>query len=84
MKGGKTKNESVRLEEIIYRAKILDLVIRKKVTRSQAAKELKLGSDRQIRRLLKKYCKGIYCLSSLINTKSGEPWKKIIKGNRSP
>lgn len=64
-------------EKILHRAKVLALVIKKKITQSQAAKELELESTRQIRRLLKKYCKGKYSLSSLIHTKSGESWNKI-------
>ena len=39
-------------EKILHRAKVLALVIKKKVTQSQAAKELKLRSNRQIRNLL--------------------------------
>lgn len=77
MKRNNGKDESIYPEEIIHRAKILGWVIKKKITQSQAAKELKLRSDRQIRKLLKKYRKGNYSLSSLIHTKSGEPWNKI-------
>lgn len=77
MKRKNHENEFVYPMEIIHRAKILDLVIKKKITQFQAAKELKLRSDRQIRKLLKKYCKGNCSLRSLIHTKSGEPWNKI-------
>ena len=45
-------------EKILHRAKVLALVIKKKVTQSQATRELELESTKQIRRLLKKYCKG--------------------------
>jgi len=77
MKRKNQKDGSVYAEKILHRAKVLSLVIKKKITQSQAAKELKLRSDRQIRKLLKKYRKGNYSLSSLIHTKSGEPWNKI-------
>jgi hypothetical protein len=77
MKRFNQKNKFVYPEEIIYRAKILDLVTKKKITQSQAAKELGLKSTRQIRRLLKKYYKGNCSLKSLVHTKSGEPWNKI-------
>ncbi|MEA1965454.1 MAG: helix-turn-helix domain-containing protein [Candidatus Aerophobetes bacterium] len=73
MKRVNQKNEFFYPEKIIHRANILDLVIKKKITQSQTAKELKLRSDRQIRKLLKKYHKGNYSLNSLIHTKSGEP-----------
>ncbi len=77
MKRKSQKGKFFYPEKILHRAKILALVIKKKVTQSQAAKELELESTRQIRRLLKKYCKGNYSLSSLIHTRSGEPWNKI-------
>jgi len=77
MKRKNQKDESVYPEKILHRAKVLALVIKKKITQSQAAKELKLRSDRQIRKLLKKYRKGNYSLSSLIHTKSGGPRNKI-------
>jgi len=77
MKRKNRKDESVYPEKILHRAKVLGLVIKKKITQSGAAKELKLRSDRQIRKLLRKYRNGNYSLSSLIHTKSGEPWNKI-------
>jgi len=77
MKRKSQKGKFVYPEKILHRAKVLGLVIKKKVTQSQAAKELELESTRQIRRLLKKYCKGKHSLSSLIHTRSGEPWNKI-------
>ena len=52
MKRKNEKDESVYPEKILHRAKVLTLVIKKKITQSQAAKELKLRSDRQIRKLL--------------------------------
>jgi len=64
-------------EEVLHRAKVLGLVIKKKITQSQAAKELKLRSDRQIRNLLKKYISRGHCIRSLIHTRSGEPWNKV-------
>lgn len=64
-------------KKILHRAKVLGLVIKKKITQTQAAKELNLRSDRQIRNLLRKYINGDYCISSLIHTRSGEPWNKI-------
>jgi hypothetical protein len=76
MKRINQKNEPVYPNEIIHRAKILDLVVKRKITQSQAAKELGLRSTRQIRRLLRKYCRGKYSLKSLICTRSGEPWNK--------
>ena len=77
MKRKNGKDGSVYPERILHRDKVLALVIKKKITQSQAAKELELESIRQIRGLLKKYCKGKYSLSSLAHTKSGEPWNKI-------
>ena len=77
MKRKSQKGKFVCPEKILHRAKVLALVIKKKITQSQAAKELELESTRQIRRLLKKYCKEKYSLSSLIHTKSGEPWNKM-------
>ena len=77
MKRRDHKNGFIYSEEIIHKAKILELVIKKKITQSQAAKELGLKSTRQIRRLLRKYLKGNYSLRSLIHTRSGEPWDKI-------
>jgi len=64
-------------EKILHRAKVLALVIKKKVTQSQAAKELKLRSNRQIRNLLRKYISGDHSISSLVHTRNGEPWNKI-------
>jgi len=46
MKRKNQKDESVYPEKILHRAKVLALVIKKKITQSQAAKELKLRSDR--------------------------------------
>lgn len=71
------KDESGYPEKILHRAKVLDSVVKKKITQSQAAKELELESTRQIRRLLKKYREGKYSLSCLVHTRSGEPWNKI-------
>ncbi|MEA1963536.1 MAG: hypothetical protein U9O41_00145 [Candidatus Aerophobetes bacterium] len=45
MKRVNQKGEFVYPEEIIHRANILGLVIKKKITQSQAAKELKLKFD---------------------------------------
>ncbi len=75
MKRKNQKGKFVYPEKILHRTKVLGLVIKKKITHSQAAKELEF--TRQIRRLLKKYRKGKYCLSCLIHTRSGEPWNKI-------
>jgi len=77
MKRRNHKNGFIYSEEIIHRAKVLDLVIKKKITQSQAAKELGLKSTRQIRRLLKKYRRGRCSLKCLVHTKPGEPWNKI-------
>ena len=77
MKRTRGKNEFVYSEKIIHRAKILDLVMKKKITQSQAAKEIALKSTRHVRRLLKKYRRGNYSLKSLIHTKPGQPWNKI-------
>ena len=48
MKRRNHKNGFIYSEEIIHRVKILELVIKKKITQSQAAKELELKSTRQI------------------------------------
>jgi len=71
-------------EKILHRAKVLALVIKKKVTQSQAAKELKLRSNRQIRNLLRKYISGDHSISSLVHTRNGEPWNKIDTVTSSP
>jgi len=76
MKHMNQKNESIYPKEIIHRAKILDLVIKKKITQSQAAKEPGLRSTRQVRRLLRNAERGNYSLKSLINTVSGESGKE--------
>jgi len=55
MKRKRQKTEVVYSENILYRAKILDLLRKKKISQVQAAKELGLKSDRQIRNLLKRY-----------------------------
>jgi len=77
MKRISQQGKFVHPEKILHRAKVLGLVIKKKITQSQAAKELKLRSDRQIRNLLRKYISGDHSISSLIHTRSGEPWNKI-------
>ena len=59
MKRINQRNEPVYPKEIIYGAKILDLVIKRKISQFQAAKELGLKSTRQIRRLLREYRKGV-------------------------
>ena len=58
MKRTKQENRLIYSEEIIHRGKILDLLIKKKITQSQAAKEMGLKSTRQVRRLVKKYRRG--------------------------
>jgi len=46
MKRKNQKDTSVYPEKILHRAKVLGLVIKKKITQAQAVKELKLRSDR--------------------------------------
>jgi len=53
------------------------MLIKKKITQTQAAKELGLKSDRQIRNLLKKYQKEDCRISSLVHTRRGQPWNKV-------
>ena len=48
MKRTNQKNNFLYPEKIIHRAKILDLVIKKKITQSQATKEIGLKSTRWI------------------------------------
>ena len=77
MKRKERKTKALYSEEIIHRAKILDMLIKKKITQTQAAKELGLKSDRQIRNLLKKYQKEDCRISSLVHTRRGQPWNKV-------
>jgi len=53
MKRKRQKTEVVCSENILYRAKILDLLRKKKITQAQAAGEIELKSTRQVRRLIK-------------------------------
>ena len=77
MKRKERKTKALYSEGIIHRAKILDMLIKKKITQTQAAKELGLKSDRQIRNLLKKYQKEDCRISSLVHTRRGQPWNKV-------
>jgi len=77
MKWRKRKNEPVYSDEVIHRAKILDLFIEKKITQMQAAREIGLRSDRQIRNLLRKYQRENCSLASLAHRKPGPPWNRI-------
>jgi len=77
MKWKKQKSQTVYSDEVIYRAKILDLFIEKKITQMQAAREIGLRSDRQIRNLLRKYQRGNCSLASLVHRKPGPPWNRI-------
>ena len=77
MKRIKKEKEFVYSEKVIHRGKILDLLIKKMLTQSQAAKEMGLKSTRQVRNLLEKYKEGNHSLKSLIHTKSGQPWNKV-------
>ena len=72
------KKQSVERDaETIYRAKILDFVITGKVTQIQAARELGLKSDRQVRNLLFKYIQGGQTIKSLKRARQGVPWNKL-------
>lgn len=71
------KTEIVYSEKTLHRAKVLTLVLQKKITQVQAATELGLKSDRQIRNLLKKYQEADCRILSLVHTRTGPPWNKI-------
>ena len=77
MKRTKQKDKPVYSEKVIHRAKILDLLIEEKITQMQAAREIELKSTRQVRRLIKKYCRGNCSLASLVHRKSRPPWNRI-------
>ena len=77
MKRKRQKTEVVCSEKTLYRAKILGLVRKEKITQVQAAKELGLKSDRQIRNLLKRYQEADCRIISLVHTRCGPPWNKI-------
>lgn len=71
------KQSVERDTEIIYRAKILDLILSDKITQIQAARELGLKSDRHIRNLLSKYLAGDRTIKSLQRKRKGIPWNKL-------
>lgn len=77
MKRKSKKTEIVYSEKTLHRAKILTLVLKKKITQVLAAKELGLKSDRQVRNLLKRYQEADCRIISLVHTRCGPPWNRI-------
>ena len=63
--------------ETIYRTKVLDLILVGQITQIQAARELELKSNRQIRNLLNKYQQGGCTIKSLQRKRKGLPWNKL-------